>query len=66
VAAGGTSIGEKGMLVAAKTLALTMVELLDDPARVEQARAEFDRRRGALRWTWRLGDRQPPLDYRKD
>ena len=31
VAAGGTSIGIKGMLIAAKTLALTGMELLDNP-----------------------------------
>ena len=65
VAAGGTSIGEKGMLVAAKTLALTMIDLFDEPALVREAREEFDRRRGSSRWTWRLGDRTPPLDYRR-
>ncbi|HSD65347.1 MAG TPA: amidohydrolase, partial [Vicinamibacteria bacterium] len=32
VAAGGTSIGHEGMVRAAKTLALTMVDLFDDPA----------------------------------
>jgi aminobenzoyl-glutamate utilization protein B len=31
VAAGGTSIGTKGMLIAAKTLALTAVDLFDAP-----------------------------------
>lgn len=40
-AASGMSIGQKGMLVAAKTLALTAVELLSDPKLVAAARAEF-------------------------
>lgn len=65
VATGGTTIGLKGMLVAAKTLALTAVDLYTQPALVQQAKAEFDRRRGPD-FTYRslLGDRKPPLDYR--
>jgi aminobenzoyl-glutamate utilization protein B len=65
VASGGTTIGEKGMLVAAKTLALTMADLYTDPAKVAEARAEFDRLRGGRTWRSRFGDREPPLDYRK-
>lgn len=65
VAAGGTTIGEKGMLVASKTLALTLVDLYSDPAHVAAARAEFDRRRAGQAWRSRIGDRPPPLDYRK-
>jgi aminobenzoyl-glutamate utilization protein B len=42
VAAGGTSIGHKGMLAAAKTLAATLVDLLDDPAARAAVRAEFE------------------------
>jgi len=65
VAAGGTSIGTKGMEVAAKTLALTMARLLQDPELIKAARSEFDRRRGAnFRYEALLGDREPPLDYR--
>ncbi len=65
VAAGGTSIGTKGMEVAAKTLALTMARLLQDPDLIKAARSEFDRRRGAnFRYEALLGDREPPLDYR--
>jgi aminobenzoyl-glutamate utilization protein B len=65
-AAGGTSIGVKGMLVAAKTLALTAYDLLSDPAALQQARAEWEARRGAgFVYKPRVGDRQPPLDYRK-
>jgi aminobenzoyl-glutamate utilization protein B len=65
VAASGTTIGEKGMLLAAKTLALTLMDLLSDPSHLEAARAEFERRRGARGYEPRIGDRPPPLDYRK-
>lgn len=66
VAAAGSSIGEKGMIVAAKTLALTAIDLFDDPANVAAARAEFDKRVGSHAYAWRLGDRKPPLDYRRN
>ena len=66
VAAGGTSVGMKGMLVAAKTLALTAVDIISNPAYVEAARQEFEGRRGPNFRYWSLvGDRAPPLDYRK-
>ena len=54
------------MVVAAKTLALTGAALFRDPSRLAEARAEFERRRGAdYRYTPLLGDRAPPLDYRR-
>jgi aminobenzoyl-glutamate utilization protein B len=65
VAADGMSIGMKGMLLAAKTMALTGVDLFTSPDHIAQARAEFDRRRGGAVYTFKLGDRKPPLDYRK-
>jgi aminobenzoyl-glutamate utilization protein B len=66
VAAGGTSIGTKGMLVAAKTLALTAVEIFTNPDIVEAASAEYAERVGPdFVYTPLLGDRDPPLDYRK-
>jgi aminobenzoyl-glutamate utilization protein B len=65
-AAGGTSIGVNGMIVAAKTLAMTAVDLLQDPAHVKAARAELAARQGpGFRYRPRVGDRPPPLDYRK-
>ncbi|MGH7477575.1 MAG: amidohydrolase [Longimicrobiales bacterium] len=66
VAAGGTSIGAKGMLVAAKTLGMTAVDLFTQPALIAAARAEFERRRPAD-FVYRplLGDRAPALDYRR-
>jgi aminobenzoyl-glutamate utilization protein B len=66
VAAGGTSIGHKGMLLAAKLLAQSARQLLVEPATIEAARAEFAQRRGAdFAYRALLGDRSPPLDYRR-
>jgi aminobenzoyl-glutamate utilization protein B len=42
-AASGMSIGQKGMLLAAKTFALTTLDLLTDPKLIAAARAEFDK-----------------------
>ncbi len=66
VAAGGTSIGTKGMMVAAKTLALTALEIMQDQKLVQKAKQELLRRRGTdFKYDALLGDRQPPLDYRQ-
>ncbi|MFN0177282.1 MAG: amidohydrolase [Gemmatimonadales bacterium] len=65
VAAGGMSIGTKGMLLAAKAMALTAFDLFAEPATLVATRAEFAKRLGAFRYQTRIGDRQPPLDYRK-
>jgi len=65
VAAGGMSIGSKGMIVAAKTMALTAQDLFTNPGELTRARAEFDRRLGGFVYKSRVGDRKPPLDYRK-
>jgi aminobenzoyl-glutamate utilization protein B len=64
-AAGGTGIGAKGMMVAAKTMALTAMDLFGDPAHLAKARAEFTRRVGTFSYVPKVGDRKPPLDYRK-
>ena len=66
VAAGGTGIGSKGMMVAAKVLALTAVDLFLQPELVAMAKAELMERRGEdFVYAPLLGDREPPLDYRK-
>ncbi|HZD06230.1 MAG TPA: hypothetical protein VE173_15070, partial [Longimicrobiales bacterium] len=58
-------IGAKGMMVAARTLALTALDLLDEPDRLTDVRAEFEERRGPdFRYRPLLGERDPPLDYR--
>ncbi|MBO0952116.1 amidohydrolase [Fibrella forsythiae] len=65
-AASGMSIGQKGMLVAAKTLALTALDLYTTPTLIEKARAEWIQKRGAdFKYEALLGDRKPALDYRK-
>lgn len=66
IAAGGTSIGSKGMVVAAKTLAMTAVDLFTDAALVEAAKVEHVERVGEdFEYVSLVGDRDPPLDYRK-
>jgi aminobenzoyl-glutamate utilization protein B len=65
-AAGGMSIGVKGMMVAAKSMTLTAIDLFSEPSHIQKARAEFDQRRGPdFKYTTRLADRKPALDYRK-
>lgn len=65
VAAGGTSIGNKGMMIAAKTLSLTAIQLFQDPLMVQKAKEEFLERRGTdFKYIPLLGDRAPALDYR--
>ena len=65
VAAGGTSIGHKGMINAAKTLALTAYDLMTNAAVVQKARQEFEQKRGAnFVYKPLIGERAPPLDYR--
>ena len=64
-AAGGTSIGMKGMLVAAKSMALVGAELFSSPAIVAAAKAELTARRGGgFHYETVLANRNPPLDYR--
>lgn len=66
VAAGGTSIGHKGMLKAAELLAVSAVDLIENPELRAAARDEFENRRGAdFEYQALLGDRSPPLDYRR-
>ncbi|HMQ60191.1 MAG TPA: amidohydrolase [Flavilitoribacter sp.] len=65
VAAGGTGIGTKGMMVAAKTLALSAMELIRHPELNDKAKTELLERRGDnFKYESLLGDRKPPLDYR--
>ncbi len=66
VAAGGTSIGVKGMMVAAKTIALTAIDLYNDPSLVKKAKEEWQELRGEnFKYEALLGNRKPALDYRK-
>lgn len=66
VAAGGMSIGKKGMMVAAKTLTLTAMDIFKNPSVTTEALGELNKRRGAnFTYEALVGDRKPPLDYRK-
>lgn len=65
VAAGGMSIGIKGMQQAAKVLAATAVDLFLDADLVAEAKAEHAQRRKGKPYESLIGDRTPPLDYRQ-
>ena len=66
VAAGGTTIGRQGMLMAVRVLAATAWDLLADPSIVKAAREELDRRLADRPYRAALEEGQePPLDYRK-
>lgn len=51
VAAIGSPIGHKGLLVAAKVLALSAVDLLQDPQALKEARADFQERMKGRKYT---------------
>jgi aminobenzoyl-glutamate utilization protein B len=61
VAAGGMSIGHKGMVQAAKTLAATMVDLFADEAARAAVRAEFERKTRGVVYRPYVPDGPPPL-----
>lgn len=66
IAASGMSIGFKGAHNASKTMTLMAIELFENEDLREQAKAEFDAARGPdYVYKSLLGDRKPPLDYRK-
>ncbi len=64
VACGGTEIGTKGMMVAAKTMALTAIDLFTNPALITKAKEEFIRAKGDYKYEALLGNRKPALNYR--
>ncbi|NOS94072.1 MAG: amidohydrolase [Cyclobacteriaceae bacterium] len=66
VAAGGTSIGSKGMMIAAKTMTLTIIDLFNSPKVIEDAWKELKTLRGDnFVYDPLIGTRKPALDYRK-
>ena len=65
MACGGTEIGTKGMMVAAKAMSLMAIDLFTDPALVQKAKAEFEAARGInFNYVPLLGDGKPALNYR--
>ena len=65
VAADGMSIGFKGMMLAAQTLGTMGVDLFSNPELVSKAKEEFKTKLGDLDYKPLIGDRKPPLDFRK-
>ena len=61
VACGGMSIGHKGMLHTSKTLALTMIDLFEDPKKVEAVKAEFRQRKGDHVYSGLIPPGPPPI-----
>jgi aminobenzoyl-glutamate utilization protein B len=61
VATGGMSIGHKGMVRAAKTLAATMVDLYEQPKALKEVRAEFEEKKGDVVFKAYVPDGPPPL-----
>ena len=64
VACGGKDIGMKGMMVAAKTIVYTAIDLFLNPALITKAKEEFKIMKGDYQYKALLGDRKPALNYR--
>ena len=65
VACGGTDIGIKGMMVAAKTLSCTGIDLMLNPEIILKAKEEWNKARGDnFKYIPLIGNRKPALDYR--
>jgi len=65
VACSGTGIGEKGMLLAARVLALTAADIYLNPQLAKEARASFQKRSAGKTFKSFLpADYKPPLGYR--
>jgi len=63
-ACGGTDIGIKGLMVAAKTMTLTAIDLYNDAQLIAKAKEEFLKAKDPVPYKALLGDRQPALNYR--
>ncbi|MDR0758000.1 MAG: amidohydrolase [Tannerella sp.] len=64
-ASGGTTIGTKSLINAAKVFSLTAITLYTSPQLLAKAKAEFENRRGKdFKYEPLLGNRAPALDYR--
>jgi aminobenzoyl-glutamate utilization protein B len=64
IASGGTDIGIKGMMVAAKTMAFTVIDLFTNAELIKNAKQEFNTAKGSYEYKALLGDRTPALNYR--
>lgn len=64
VACNTNGIGMKGMMVAAKTMALTAIDLFSKPESIQQAKEEHRKQVGNYQYKALLGNRTPALNYR--
>jgi aminobenzoyl-glutamate utilization protein B len=61
VACGGMSIGHKGMILASKTLAATMIDLFEDAKALEAIQAEFKEKTKGFVYKPYVADGPPPV-----
>jgi aminobenzoyl-glutamate utilization protein B len=63
----GMSIGQDGMVIASKALALTAIDLFSSPQLVQAAKADFAKEVAGKTYLSAIpADQKPPLDYRED
>lgn len=65
VACGGMSIGHKGMIYAAKALALTMIDVFEDADLRMKIKDEFEKGRGDYEYEAILPEGPPPIPVKK-
>jgi aminobenzoyl-glutamate utilization protein B len=65
VACAGMSIGHKGLIIAAKSLAMTMVDLLEDEKLRKEIRTEFEKRKNGHVYKTYIPEGPPPLPAQK-
>jgi aminobenzoyl-glutamate utilization protein B len=64
VSCGTTEIAAKGMINAAKVMAMTAIDFYNSPATIQKAKEEFIKQKGDYKYQALLGDRPPALNYR--
>jgi aminobenzoyl-glutamate utilization protein B len=61
----GMSIGQDGMVIAAKAIALTAIDLFDSPQLVKDAKADFEKKMTGKTYSTAIpADQKPVLNYR--
>jgi aminobenzoyl-glutamate utilization protein B len=66
VACGGMSIGHKGLVLASKSLGMTMVDLFENEQLRKDIRKEFDQRKGGHVYKAYIPDGPPPVPVIKE
>jgi len=62
VACGGMSIGHKGMVYAAKAMAMTMGDLFENPDLIDKVKAEYKERKGDEVYEAMIPEGPPPIN----